>query len=230
MNAARGPRIAIIIPTRNEAGNIVATLTDLAPLRADGHALIVVDGGSTDTTCALARPLADQILICAPGRARQMNLGAACAQADLLWFVHADTRIPPQAIAALQTVATEGCTWGRFDIRLSGTRWPLRIVERMMNWRSRLTGIATGDQGIFVARTAFDAAGGFPTIALMEDIALTDLLRHRCRPHCVQVPLITSSRRWERHGVWRTVMLMWRLRLAYALGASPTRLARSYYP
>jgi hypothetical protein len=121
-----------------------------------------------------------------------------------------------------------GVLWGRFDLRLSGSAWPLRIIERMINLRSRLSGIATGDQGIFVRREVFEAAGGYPPIALMEDVALSRALRRRARPACLRPPLLTSSRRWEQRGILRTVLLMWRLRLAYALGVSPERLARQY--
>jgi len=218
-------RISIIIPALNEAGHICATLSDLAPLRVVGHELILADGGSHDGTRALACPLDVKITQTRSGRAVQMNAGAQAACGDILWFLHADTRIPENAADTLLQTQRE---WGRFDISLSGSPHLLRIVEKMMNLRSRLTGIATGDQGIFVLREDFEAVGGYPDIPLMEDIALSKALRKRSRPACLRTRLTTSSRRWERHGIFRTVALMWRLRLAYALGTDPWRLAKHY--
>jgi rSAM/selenodomain-associated transferase 2 len=225
----RGARLSVIIPALDEADGIAGLLGDLAPLRSRGHEVIVVDGGSSDATVQIATPGADRLVAAARGRAVQMNAGADAATGDILWFLHADTRLPPHAAERLLSACTDGYDWGRFDVRLSGRRWPLRLIETAMNLRSRLSGIATGDQGIFVRRDLFAAIGGFPPIALMEDIALSRALRRRTRPACLRAPrLLSSSRRWERHGIARTVLLMWRLRLAYALGASPERLARQY--
>lgn len=224
------PRLSVIVPALNEAGHIRQTLSDLAPVREEGHEVIVVDGGSTDATVSEAGDLADKVIEASRGRASQMNAGAGAARGDLLWFLHADTRVPPQAIGALVDAAAKGAPWGRFDVRLSGSQWLLRIVERSMNWRSCITGIATGDQGIFVTRAAFEQVGRYPDIPLMEDIALSKALKRIARPACVGVRLVTSSRRWEEKGVLRTVALMWRLRLAYATGASPAQLVRRYYP
>ena len=222
-------RLSIIVPTRNETEFIDALLTDLAPLRTAGHQVIVADGGSQDTTVKQAEPLVDQILRVPPGRASQMNAGAAVADGDVLWFLHADSRVPTGADEALILSMANGHRWGRFDVRLSGSAWPFRIIERLMNLRSCLSGIATGDQGIFVERALFQAVGGFPKIALMEDIALSRLLRRQRKPACLHGPrLQTSSRRWETHGILSTIWLMWRLRLAYALGASPDDLAKRY--
>lgn len=224
-----GTRLSVIIPALDEAAAITGLLDDLAPLRVQGHEVIVVDGGSTDDTARIARPRVDRVLTATHGRAVQMDAGAQAAAGEVLWFLHADTRVPPAAADCLLQACDAGRDWGRFDVRLSGRRWPLRLIEAAMNLRSRLSGIATGDQGIFVRRSLFDAAGGFPAIALMEDIALSRALRRRARPACLRRPrLLTSSRRWERHGIARTILLMWRLRLAYALGASPERLARRY--
>jgi len=221
--------ISVVIPARNEAGHIAATLAPLQPLRQRGHELIVVDGGSTDSTVVQAQPLADAVLSSAPGRARQMNAGAQAARGTVLWFLHADTLAPPDAdrllLAALED---KHAAWGRFDVRLSGRQPLLRVVERQMNLRSCLSGIATGDQGIFVRRAAFDAVGGFPDQPLMEDIALSTRLKQIGKPVCLRPPLVTSSRRWESRGILRTILLMWRLRLLYALGADPARLARLY--
>ncbi len=219
--------VSVVIPALDEAEHIAPVLEALQPLRAAGGELIVADGGSTDATVDVARPLADTVLSCAPGRARQMNAGAAAARGHWLWFLHADTVAGAPALAALRAaMARPGVQWGRFDVRLSGRHPLLRVVERAMNLRSRLTGICTGDQGIFVRRDLFRALGGYADIPLMEDIELTRRLRRHGRPLCITAPLVTSSRRWERHGVVRTIVLMWRLRLAYALGASPHRLAR----
>ena len=223
------PRVSVIVPALNEAGHIRQTLSDLAPVREQGHEVIVVDGGSTDATVSEAGDLADKIIEATRGRASQMNAGAGAARGELLWFLHADTRVPPQAAGALVSAIEAGALWGRFDVRLSGKQRLLRIVERSMNWRSCLTGIATGDQGIFVTRGAFQQVGRYPEIPLMEDIALSKALRRIARPACVGVRLVTSSRRWEEKGVLRTVVLMWRLRLAYATGTSPAQLVRRYY-
>jgi rSAM/selenodomain-associated transferase 2 len=222
--------VSIIIPTLNEAGQIAATLQALQPVRAAGHEIIVVDGGSSDDTLALARPLADMLLPSLRGRSRQMNAGAAQARGDLLLFLHADTTLPQHALPAmLDGLSHSGRAWGRFDVRLSGRHALLRVIERMMNWRSRLTGIATGDQAMFVRRAVFQAVGNFPDIALMEDIALSRRLKRiGGAPLCLSTPVVTSSRRWEERGILRTMLLMWQLRLAYFLGASPARLARLY--
>lgn len=222
-------RLSIIVPALNEADTIGGLLADLAPFRTAGAEVILVDGGSIDGTPERAAADVDRVLPAQKGRAAQMNAGARVAVGDLLWFLHADTRVPADAAAALQDAWAGGARWGRFDVRLSGRHFLLRLVERGMNIRSRLTGIATGDQGIFVTRAAFEQVGGFPPLVLMEDIALSRALRRLARPACLRVPLITSSRRWEEGGVLRTVLLMWRLRLAYALGADPARLARRYH-
>ena len=221
-------RLSIVIPTLNEAEHIGALLSDLAPLRAAGHEVILVDGGSVDATRALAASGVDQVLESARGRAVQMNAGARVAGGEILWLLHADSRVPPGAAEALLAACENGAHWGRFDVRLSGRHPLLRVVERAMNARSCLTGIATGDQGIFVTRDAFAQVGGLPEIPLMEDIALSKRLRRLAQPACLRPPLTTSSRRWEARGVVRTILLMWRLRLAYALGADPARLARRY--
>ncbi len=222
-------RISIIIPTLNEAVGIADTLRPLQPLRARGHQVIVVDGGSTDATVEIARPLVDRVLASEPGRARQQNVGAAAATGDVLLFLHADTLLPPDADRlVIDGLTASGRGWGRFDVRLSGRHPALRVVERMVGWRSRTTGIATGDQAIFVRRDWFRGGGGFPQIPLMEDVALSRSLRRLGPPLCLREPVVTSSRRWEERGVMRTIVLMWRLRAEYALGADPARLAERY--
>lgn len=222
-------RLSIVIPCLNEADGIVAALRELQPLRRRGAEVIVVDGGSSDATPDLARPLADQLLIASRGRAPQMNAGAAAASGEWLLFLHADTRLPENADQLIrERVAHTKRTWGRFDVTISGAHPLLRLIATMMNLRSRLTGIATGDQALFVSRSGFAAAGGYPPIPLMEDVALCTRLKRAGRPVCLAARVTTSGRRWEKHGVWRTVLLMWRLRLAYALGADPHALAARY--
>ncbi len=222
-------RLSIVIPCLNEATRLPRLLADLAPLRKQGHEIIVVDGGSDDGTLNEAAPGADRVLSSVPGRARQMNAGAAIAQGDTIWFLHADSRVPANVPVAVLEALGAGHAWGRCRVRLSSARWSLRVTALLMNLRSCLTGIATGDQGIFVTCSAFRAVRGFPEIALMEDIALSRSLKRRVgRPACVRASLVTSARRWEQRGVWRTVLLMWRLRFEYWLGADPERLARRY--
>lgn len=221
--------LSIIIPALNEAEHIAATLDSLQPLRRRGVEIIVADGGSSDDTANLARERADRVLTAPPGRARQMNAGAAAAQGEILCFVHADSRLPDGADGLIvDGLSRSRRSWGRFDVTISGTHPMLRVIAQLMNWRSRLTGIATGDQGLFLTRSLFEAAGRFPEIALMEDIALTRQLKRYSPPLCIAHRLTTSGRRWEKHGVWRTILLMWRLRLAYFFGADPDRLARQY--
>lgn len=225
--AAPFPRLSIIIPAVDEADSLATTLPALARLRHAGHEVVVVDGGSRDQTCRRARPLADRVLVTGRGRARQMNAGAAAAGGDVLVFLHADSLLPSDADVAIAAALRDSC-WGRFDVRLWGREWSFRVIEALMNLRSRLTGIATGDQAIFVEREAFRSVGGFPDIALMEDVAISRRLRSIARPACLRQRVVTSARRWRRNGIARTVVLMWRLRLAFALGGDPRRLARRY--
>lgn len=219
-----------MIPVLDDAGALRDAAGMLASLRAQGCEVLVVDGGSGDDSLAVATEVADRVVQAARGRARQMNAGAALARARVLLFLHADTVLPPGAVDTVLAACAPGrSVWGRFDVRLSGARLGLRVVAWSMSWRSRLTGIATGDQGIFVTRDAFDAVGGFPDLALMEDVEISRRLRALGRPACPRARVVTSSRRWERDGVLRTVLLMWRLRLAYWRGADPAHLVRVYY-
>jgi rSAM/selenodomain-associated transferase 2 len=219
--------LSIVVPVLNEAAGIVPALAALAPLRAAGHELIVVDGGSNDGTAALAAALADRLIVVERGRARQMNAGAAAARCATLLFLHADTALPAGAAEAIHA-ALCGAAWGRFDVRITGRSRLFPLIAALMNWRSRCSGIATGDQAIFVQRVAFEAAGGFPEQPLMEDIELSRRLLRLGAPACLRLRVSTSGRRWERFGVWRTVWMMWRLRLLYWLGRPAERLAEDY--
>ncbi len=221
-------RLSIVIPVLDEAEQLEERLARLAPLRRRGIEIIVVDGGSRDGSRARAEASADLVLVAPRGRGSQMNAGAARAAGDTLLFLHADTVLPADADALIGTALAGGSAWGRFDVRIAGRHPLLPMVAAMMNRRSRLTGIATGDQAIFVTRDAFARVGGYPDIPLMEDIALTRALKRLGRPACIARPVATSGRRWETHGVFRTILLMWRLRAAYFLGAEPAALARRY--
>jgi len=221
-------KLSIVMPVLNEASGIEAALQMLAPIRARGAEVIVVDGSSSDGTPELARPFADRVIAGPRGRGVQMNAAAAVARGDVLLFLHADTRLPGNADRlVLDGLERTGRAWGRFDVRFDGGGL-LALVALMMNTRSRLSGIATGDQAMFVTRAAFDAAGGFPPIALMEDVAFSARLKRIGRSLCLSECVITSARRWQRHGVLRTILLMWKLRLAFYFGADPVRLARAY--
>jgi len=224
--------IAVILPVLNEA---VALPAQLAALRADGFAeIIVVDGGSTDGSvdvvqAAMAtRGTPVRLIRAERGRARQMNAGAAKSRASTLLFLHADTRLPADAAKEICSVLQRGAVWGCFEVRLDSPRPLLRLVAWFMNRRSALTGICTGDQAIFIRRDAFVRLGGYAPIPLMEDIELSRRLKRHSRPARIRTPVVASARRWEKGGVIRTVLLMWRLRLFYWLGASPERLARQY--
>jgi len=219
-------KFSIIIPTLNEQKTIQSCLSALQPLRNDCE-IIIVDAGSNDQSI-LPTPLADRIITSEKGRALQMNTGASHATGDILIFLHADTYLPKHALQLIEQHIGGNRVWGRFDIRLSGDHFMLKVIARMMNWRSRLTGIATGDQVIFVTREAFAAVGHFPEIALMEDIALSKALKKISPPICINAKVTSSGRRWERNGIYSTILLMWSLRLRYFFGADPQLLAALY--
>jgi len=220
--------LGIVAPVLDEAATLAPWLDALQPLRRRGTALVIVDGGSRDATVDIARARADVVLEAPRGRAAQMNAGAGACRADVLLFLHADTRLPEGADAQVLAAVARGHGWGRFDVRIDTSRPLLRVVAQAMNARSRLTGIATGDQALFVRRELFHAVGGFPDIPLMEDIAMSRALKRHGRPACLRAEVVTSARRWDRHGAWRTILLMWRLRAAYFFGADPARLALRY--
>lgn len=222
------PRLSIVMPVLNEAAGLRATLQPLQALRARGHELIVVDGGSQDDSAALAAALADQVVHSARGRARQMNAGAAQARHDTLLFLHADTALPAAADAAIAGALQRGARWGRFDVRIHGRSAWLPVVAWFMNRRSRLTGIATGDQALFVHRALFQQLGGFADQPLMEDVELSRRLRASAPPACLRERVVTSGRRWDERGAWRTIVLMWRLRWLYWRGTPADQLAQAY--
>lgn len=222
-------QISIIVPVLNEAAALPTLLEHLLPLARQGCEVLIVDGGSADGSSAIAESAGFQVLYTPSGRARQMNAGAAQASGHTLLFLHADTQLPDAAVALVnQALAGKAHCWGRFDVRISGRHFMLRIVACMMNLRSRWSGIATGDQAMFVCRATFVAVGGFPDQELMEDIELSKRLRSLSRPACIARCVTTSGRRWETHGVWRTMVLMWRLRWDNWRGVSAQQLARTY--
>ena len=221
-------RLVVVVPVRNEARVLERALGRLHRLRAAGVELIVIDGSSDDDSAERASALADRVLRTPAGRALQMNAGAAASDRSLLLFLHVDTELPDGAAPALLAALDGGFDWGRFDVAIEPATPLLRVVAAMMNLRSRASGICTGDQALFMRRDAFDAIGGFPRQELMEDVEISRRLRRLGRPACLRLRVRTSSRRWLHHGVLRTVLLMWWLRLRYALGAEPAALARLY--
>lgn len=222
------PELCIVIPVLDEGKALAHRLRALHSFRRRGARVVVVDGGSRDDTLAVAREHADLALLAPRGRASQMNAGAAACPADVLLFLHADTVLPEHADLLVRRATRAAFGWGRFDVRIDSPRRLLGLVGALMNLRSRWSGIATGDQALFVRHDLFQSVGGFPDLPLMEDIAMCRLLKQHSRPACLRERVTTSARRWERHGAWRTILLMWRLRAAYFLGADPHRLAIQY--
>ena len=219
--------LSIILPVLNEEDSLPDVLGKLQILRQHGHEVIVVDGGSRDNSLMLAQQAADKVIVSQPGRALQMNNGAELATGDILLFLHADTTLPEGVDRILSAIEGDKL-WGRFDVRLSGKSFIFRVIEAMMNSRSRITSVATGDQAIFVKRNLFEQVGGYPEIALMEDIAISKQLRRISKPVCLRNRVVTSSRRWQDRGVIRTILLMWKLRLYYFFGMSPQNISRMY--
>jgi rSAM/selenodomain-associated transferase 2 len=221
--------LAIIIPALNEAAIIEAALQELQPLRRRGARIVMADGGSSDDTTQRAGQLVDELVVAARGRARQMNAGAQAAPgADVLLFLHADTRLPADADRLVAQAVTSGARWGRFDVHIAGRAWLLGLVAHAMNLRSRLTGICTGDQAIFCRRELFELLGGYAELPLMEDVDFSIRARRLARPAALRPPAITSGRRWEERGVVRTIVQMWSLRWRFQRGADPASLARDY--
>lgn len=224
------PELSIIVPMRNEASRLPVLLEQLSALQKDPDVeVLLVDGGSTDASVQLAQTAGLEVLPSDPSRARQMNAGAAYSQGELLLFLHADSHLPndlPELLLA--PMARSKRCWGRFDVTIVGRSKLLPVIALFMNWRSRLTGIATGDQGIFIRRPVFERLGGFPEQPLMEDIEISRRLLKHSRPLCLGARLTTSGQRWDERGALRTIWLMWQLRWAYWRGASPTQLSERY--
>jgi len=222
-------KLSVVVPVLNESRALPALLEHLQPLRRSGVEVVLVDGGSDDGSAAIVACAGFQVICAERGRARQMNAGAAAVHGDVLLFLHADTRLPDGAVQLIDAALADGRhVWGRFDVEFDVRTWTMAATAFGMNLRSRLSGIATGDQALFMTRAAFDGVGGFPDQPLMEDVEITARLRQRSRPACVRRPVLTSARRWQARGAWRTIFLMWRLRLDYWLGVSPADLARRY--
>lgn len=218
----------IIVPVLNESAALSQQLGEFDVLRAMGAQVLLVDGGSTDLTVKLARDAGFDVLESAPGRARQMNAGARAATSDLLLFLHVDTHLPPGALQQIENHLNSKRGWGRFDVIISGNSSWLKVISFCMNWRSRLTGIATGDQTFFMTREMFERVDGFPEQPLMEDIEMSKRLKRFSPPVCLSDRVVTSGRRWDQKGVWKTILLMWRLRWSYWRGVPASELARLY--
>jgi rSAM/selenodomain-associated transferase 2 len=220
-------RISVIIPALNEESIIFSTLEALGPVEPEE--VIVVDGGSTDQTREIVACTDATLVSSTCGRAEQMNHGARLARGDVFLFLHADTRLPPSAIRDIRS-ALEDPRWvgGRFDVRLEGNHRIFGLIGALINLRSRLTKVATGDQAIFVRREIFEEIGGFPNLPLIEDIAFSRSLKKKGKVACLKSQVATSARRWEREGIWQTVLRMWVLRFLYFAGVSPYRLKRYY--
>ena len=220
---------SIIVPVLNEAQLVQSQLRRLQSLRRQGHEVILVDGGSTDQTVDLAQPLVDRVATSQRGRSSQMNAGAAVARHSLLVFLHLDTQLPSQFDAQVQALDLSDCVWGFSFVQLDAPSFAFTLIAWFMNQRSRLTRVCTGDQVLCVKRASFERLAGFAPIALMEDVEICKRLRKISAPTIFPAPVLASSRKWQKEGVWRTVLLMWRLRLAYFLGADPQRLSEQYY-
>jgi len=222
-------KISIIIPVFNEKQQLPELLERLLVVTAYGHEIIIVDGGSTEKYEPVDSVPGLKMLTAEKGRARQMNVGALHAEGEIFWFIHADSGFlyPLESYLRSLTELSER-QWGRFNVRLDGNRRVYRLIEWMMNWRSSLSGIATGDQGIFVHRQLFNEAGCFSDIAIMEDIDLCKKLKKFSSPVIKKRCLTTSSRRWEQGGVLRTIFLMWKMRVLFFFGWDPDKLVKMY--
>jgi rSAM/selenodomain-associated transferase 2 len=220
-------KFSIIIPTLNEQQGIEACLQTLQKLRSQAE-IIIADGGSQDDTVFIVKTWVDQVIHTKKGRAKQMNAAAKCATGEILIFLHADTFLPDDALILIEQALSSDKQWGRFNISLIGASLMLKVIAQMMNWRSYLTGIATGDQAIFVCRALFEKIGGYAEIALMEDIALSRTLKTQGSPVCLKAKVKSSGRRWQQFGFFKTILLMWNLRIRYWLGQSPDKLAALY--
>lgn len=221
-------KLSIIIPTLNESEGIEICLNKLQKLRQQGHEVIVVDGGSTDNTVSLASPLTDHVVQSKKTRALQMNAGVPVASGNVFLFLHADTSLPAEILNSFLKINNIEKKWGRFDITLSGKHILFRVIETFMNIRSRFTGIATGDQVIFIGKDLFNQVNGFPEIAIMEDVAISKCLNKKIKPICLNDKVISSSRRWEKHGIIKTILKMWLMRFLYFFNYDTNKLGKMY--
>ena len=222
-------RLSVIVPVWNEEIVLSAQLEQLRKQCAEpGCELVFVDGGSTDTTEQLLHESGAVWLVAGRGRGLQMNAGAAVTGADVLLFLHADTLLPPDWSALVMKAIEAGNIGGFFRVRLDSHRWLLRIVGHLITFRSRSTGLATGDQALFVTRRVFESTGGFANMPLFEDVEFTQRLKRLGSLAAVDATVVTSARRWIQMGPLRTILRMWVLRAMYTLGMQPERLARFY--
>lgn len=219
--------LSIVIPVRNDAAALERLRASLGAPLDPSVEVVVVDGASTDASSEVARRAGWQVVASPPGRGRQLNAGCRAAAGQWLWLLHADSEVPVPALTYLRQLGGPG--WGRFDVRFVAAEGGLRLVAWLMNWRSRVTGICTGDQGIFVHRRLLEAVHGVPEQPLMEDVELSRRLKRLGRPLCPAIALGTSPRRWQRDGLVSTVLAMWGFRLRYWWGADPETLAKAYY-
>ena len=237
--------VSIIIPVLNEAGNLAHLFTNINKLNPKPQQVILVDGGSTDDSIDIIRSFINELMSyndckidwqmteSKAGRALQMNTGAALATTEVLLFLHADTQLPIDAIESISE-AMKRAEWGRFDVRIDSRQLMLKLVSQMINWRSKLSGIVTGDQAIFISQSLFEQIGGYPNQALMEDVELCKQLKGMqlkgiATPARLKNKVITSARRWQQHGTWRTILLMWHLRFDYWRGVSADNIKQRYY-
>lgn len=237
--------VSIITPILNEADNLAHLFTNINSLNPSPQQVILVDGGSNDDSIRIVRSFINELMLdndckidwqmteSKAGRALQMNTGAALATGEVLLFLHADTQLPMNAIETISE-AMKRAEWGRFDVRIDSRQLMLQLVSQMINWRSKLSGIVTGDQAIFISQSLFEQVGGYPNQALMEDIELCKQLKRKLlkgitKPACLKSKVITSARRWQQHGTWRTIILMWHLRFDYWRGVSADNIKARYY-
>tara|TARA_B100000809_G_scaffold256214_2_gene295854 strand:+ start:1603 stop:2289 length:687 start_codon:yes stop_codon:yes gene_type:complete len=222
-------RLSIVIPVLNDGQRLEHTLTQLQSLKSHAVELIVVDGGSVDNSVDIAEALAHKVVISAAGRALQMNTGAQLSQSEYLLFLHADSQLPVTILQSLDSWYLSTEKWGFFKLQFDDNRWPYRMIASAINWRSSLTRVSSGDQCQFFRREFFEQLGGFPNLALMEDIAISKLARRDIRPCIGSSHVLTSARRWQAHGWVKTIVFMWSCRLAYCIGVPTTWLAKMYY-
>lgn len=222
---------SVVIPVLNESASIQQCFTDVEQLvnaSENSIEVIFVDGGSQDDTCQQIAASGFQLVVSSKGRARQMNAGAQSCRGQIVVFLHADTRVYPGLVDDILKACQQGAMWGRFNVRIDGGHWMFNVIATMINWRSKLTKVATGDQVIWVEKETFDAVDGYREMPLMEDVELSKRLRSHYKMFAHSRTVITSGRRWLKFGIWKTIFLMWSLRFDYWRGIDVERLARRY--